>query len=301
MFYPRRFFTHGRGVYRRGFLCRSRFAAAAAAGFFLKPPARLRSCSYCPFLAAGFLWNALYAGLFVKPAAALGDSTASVAAVALGAPEETDYGYQLPVAVKTDGAPDIKTRLYGYGELPVIEAGDALEFTARFRLADTVYGEQTNAYFAKGIFLLAYADGDIAVTDAKTPAAYWPLCAADAAKQLARRIFPDDARDFMAALLLGDQSGVYTDPVLSSSLSAAGAAHVVAVSGMHLSFLVGFLKLLVKKKRRLAAAAIPLILLFMAVVGFRPSLVRAGVMQIFVLSAFLFNARATFSRRCPRR
>jgi hypothetical protein len=42
----------------------------------------------CPFCCR-FLWNALYAGLFVKPAAALGDSTASVAAVALGAPEET--------------------------------------------------------------------------------------------------------------------------------------------------------------------------------------------------------------------
>jgi competence protein ComEC len=92
----------------------------------------------------------------------------------------------------------------------VIEAGDALEFTARFRLADTVYGEQTNAYFAKGIFLLAYADGDIAVTDAKTPAAYWP-CARRTRRSSWRGASSGRCAGLHAALLLGDQSGVYTD------------------------------------------------------------------------------------------
>ena len=80
-----------------------------------------------------------------------------------------------------------------------------------------------------------------------------------------------------------------SDEVLSSALSSAGAAHIIAVSGMHLSFLVGFLNLTIKNKRRLAAAAIPLILLFMAVVGFRASLARAGIMQMFLLAAPLFK------------
>ncbi len=72
-------------------------------------------------------------------------------------------------------------------------------------------------------------------------------------------------------------------------MAAAGVSHIVAVSGMRLSFLVGFVGLVVKKKRRLAACAIPVIVVFMAIVGFRASLARAGVMQIFLLSAPLFK------------
>ncbi len=264
-------------------------AALALSAFFFKKTHRLRIVIICVFLAAGFLWNALYARLYLDPAASLDGVTGTVSAAALGAPEKTDYGFKLPVSVRRNGAPDIKTRLYVFGGLPGIEAGNQLSFTARFKLADTVYSADTDAYFAKGIFLLAYAEGEITVTDAKTPVRFWPARIADASGRMADHIFPGNIQDFMRALLLGDSAGVYSDSVFSSAMSETGASHIVAVSGMHLSFLVGFLNLVIKKKRRLAACAIPLIFIFISFVGFRPSLARAGVMQVFLLAAPLFK------------
>lgn len=266
------------------------FAAAAAAvlalaGLFFRQPSRLRIFIICLSLAVGFLWNTFYANLYLKPASALDGSSAAVSASALSAPEETEYGYKLPVAITQSGAPDIKALLYGFGKAPVIEAGDTLAFTARFKLANAVHGEKTNAYFAKGVFLMAYTDSGVTVTDLKPSIRYLPAYIADLSKRMVHRIFPDNTRDFMCALLLGDSSGVYSNVVLSSAMSSAGTAHIIAVSGMHLSFLVGFLNLIIKNKRRLAAAAIPAIVLFMAVVGFRPSLARAGIMQVFLLTA----------------
>ena len=93
----------------------------------------------------------------------------------------------------------------------------------------------------------------------------------------------------MRALLLGDTTGIAKDPMLSSSLQTTGTSHIVAVSGMNIAFLMGFLSLFIKKKRMLTAVGIPVILLFMAVVGFMPPVVRAGIMQIFLLIAPVFK------------
>ncbi len=264
-------------------------AVLGAAGFLFRSSARQRIVLAGLALAAGFVWTAFYTNVFLKPAETLDGVTETVSAIALSTPENTDYGSKLTVTIKQDGLPDVKTILYVFEALPEINAGNSLTFTARFKLADTVFGEETDGYFSKGIFLTAYAEGGIAITDRHTPLRYFPAYIADRSGQVVDRIFPNGVRGFMRALLLGDTSGVYGDPVLSSSMAAAGASHVVAVSGMHLAFLVGFVKIIVRKKRRLAAVAIPVILLFMAVVGFRPSLARAGIMQIFLLCAPLFK------------
>ena len=138
----------------------------------------------------------------------LDDNTKTVSAVALSAPEHTDYGSKLTVAVQQDGTPNVKTMLYVFEDLPEINAGNSLTFTARFKLADTVFGEETDGYFSKGIYLTAYAEGGIAITDRHTPLRYLPAYIADHSGQVIDRIFPDGVHGFMRALLLGDTSGV---------------------------------------------------------------------------------------------
>ena len=63
----------------------------------------------------------------------------------------------------------------------------------------------------------------------------------------------------------------------------SGVSHIVAVSGMHVSFLVGFMMFFFGKRRKLALLAAPVIVLFMAMVGFTPSVTRAGIMQLLLL------------------
>jgi hypothetical protein len=177
-------------------------AALALAGFVFKPPFRTRLMIAGFALAAGFLWTALYAAVFVRPADVLAGTTQTVSAHALTAPEETDYGFRISVAVCLDGAPTFKTRLYVFGDDPGILPGNTLSFTARFTAADTVYGEETDGYYAKGIYLLAYAEGGVAVTDVRTGPIYWPAYLADLSGRMIGRVFPDDVRGFMYALLL---------------------------------------------------------------------------------------------------
>jgi competence protein ComEC len=58
---------------------------------------------------------------------------------------------------------------------------------------------------------------------------------------------------------------------------------------MNIAFLMSVPSLLTKNRRFLALVGAPLIVLFMAVVGFNPPVVRAGVMQLFLLAAPLFK------------
>ena len=126
-------------------------------------------------------------------------------------------------------------------------------------------------------------------TDASEQLSYFPIRLASDLRRIIDWIFPENTAVLMRALLLGDTTGIAKDPMLSSSLQTTGTSHIVAVSGMNIAFLMGFLSLFINKKRMLTAVGIPVILLFMAVVGFMPPVVRAGIMQIFLLIAPVFK------------
>ena len=87
---------------------------------------------------------------------------------------------------------------------------------------------------------------------------------------------------------MGDRSGI--DTALSSRFSEAGVSHLFAVSGLHCAFLLTLLSLLVGPQRRrlLAAVGIAVLTVYMLMVGLTPSVVRACIMQFFLLLAPLF-------------
>ena len=93
----------------------------------------------------------------------------------------------------------------------------------------------------------------------------------------------------MKALLTGDKREYYADETVSTAMKTAGFSHVVAVSGMHVGFLITALGLVSGSKRRTAILGIPLVFCFMAMVGFTPSVTRAGIMQCMLLSAPLLR------------
>lgn len=102
-------------------------------------------------------------------------------------------------------------------------------------------------------------------------------------------LYPGDAAGFMTALLTGDTS--LLGDGWGTLLSEAGIYHIMAVSGLHCTFLAAMvLALTGKKRRRLAAcAAIPILIFYALLTGARPSVVRACVMLSLVLIAPALN------------
>ena len=68
-------------------------------------------------------------------------------------------------------------------------------------------------------------------------------------------------------------------------MSRAGFMHIVAVSGMHIAFLVSLIQLLFGRTWRSSLLCLMLVWLFVLVTGSSPSAVRAAIMQSFLLTA----------------
>ena len=86
--------------------------------------------------------------------------------------------------------------------------------------------------------------------------------------------------------LLGMKTGLPDD--LNDNLRTVGLVHIVVASGAHLSILVEIAKRLFGKISRFSGLlfSVLFILFFMSMVGFTPSIMRAGIMSILALSAW---------------
>jgi len=104
-------------------------------------------------------------------------------------------------------------------------------------------------------------------------------------KNQMRKIFPRKSVPIISALTLGEKKAISREQV--SEFANTGIIHVMAVSGLHVGFLTTFVWLL------LSILRVPVLLrifitsavlsLFVVVVWFRPSIVRATVMAMLVL------------------
>lgn len=106
-------------------------------------------------------------------------------------------------------------------------------------------------------------------------------------------LLPESSSSLCKAVLLGDKQTLSND--VKDDFSKTGTSFLIVVSGMHLSIITGFALFLIKKtiKNRYAVAAIilALVLSFMAVTGFTPSVVRSGIMLILT-----YCSKAVFRR-----
>ena len=266
-------------------------ACAVALGLTLRGDGRRSALLAALCVALGLLWTQAHYALFITPTLSLAEQTRTVTV------RVTDYprhyaGYTLvPARLATAGLPRAGVSLYEYdGACDAMEPGDEFEAEIRFRSGMQRYGEEIWNYAAKGVYLTGTVRGAPRVTGRWAYGfLYFPKTLAQRVKALVRRDFPADTAPLMTALLTGDKALLYGDTRLSAAMRDAGLMHIVAVSGMHVSFLVGFVQLLFRKKRRAAAVCIPLLLLFMPMAGGTPSVLRAGFMQILLLLAPLLG------------
>ena len=212
----------------------------------------------------------------------LAEQSRTVEATVLDYPEVTGSGCR--VSARVEG---LKCLLYLKGRSD-FEPGARISVNARFRLTE----ERTDSeyFLSVGVPLFGYARTEaVPLRKAGHPWRYLPARLGHALRENAAAAAGSEAAPFLKAILTGDRSELKADTYFYAMLREAGVLHCVAVSGMHLAFLVSFLAVLLGKGKHTALICIPVVLLFMAVAGFSASVVRAGIMQLAVCGAILLD------------
>lgn len=263
---------------------------SALSGLFLRREPRLRCLLI--FIAASVGFGVFYAGyqLHTVPAHSVDGEKLTVSATALDYPERYDDYSRLKVNITSDNAPKLRAYVYVYqenGAIPELVPGDTVEFTAELKASDVKRGEPYDLYTSNGIYLLCYVkDGSVRVTGRSATAfLQLPAVISHRLNEVAAQVFTDDTAAFLKALTTGYRFDLKGEGEVYSSIQQAGIAHVVAVSGMHVAFLVAFLGLILRRKKAVALVSLPIIWLFALVAGLTPSVFRAAVMQSAVLIA----------------
>ena len=236
---------------------------------------------------AAFSWLWIYDHFYLSSARNVDTQTMELTVTA------SDYGFIPSYGEAFDGEVKLNGKTYKvccylqekYG----VEPGDRI--TGTFRLRYTAGGGASDPTYhqGKGIFLLAYSQEAITHEKATMPHwKYYPEFWRHRIQQTIENLFPDDTFAFAKALLLGDTNDFTYAQERSFQLS--GIRHIVAVSGLHVAILFSLLYLFVGHNRFLVPLlGIPMLVVFAAISGFTPSIIRACVMQALISLGMLFQ------------
>ena len=239
-------------------------------------------------LAVSLAYFAGYDHLVRQPIEDRCGAASDFAATVCDWPQATERGAR--VTVELEGYHRARAVLYGEAELLAARPGDTVTGTAQWQSAVHFNSDDVTHFNARGVYALLYGREDVRLSAGDGDALRWlPQRAGKAFREKVAAIW-DDARvsGFLTAELTGDKSAMDDGDYLA--MQETGLAHLFAVSGLHCAFLVTLLALLISRRQRLlCAVTIPLLLFYMVMVGMSPSVVRACIMQIFLLIAPLFR------------
>ncbi|MDR1669591.1 MAG: ComEC/Rec2 family competence protein, partial [Oscillospiraceae bacterium] len=200
------------------------------------------------------------------PVRAYDGKTAELTLEAAGFSGGAPYGKQADVRLN-----GVNGTLYYSGE-QTVEPGDRL--TGRFRITVT---PRSGSHFKATIY------EDFAVTEGSVRLLDRPVLWGRAIKDRIRSLFSGGSATLLTGILTGDRQSFSEE--LNQNLFTAGMTHVAAVSGLHVSMLAGFVALVIRSRKRLFFLTLPLVLAYVAITGFTPSAVRAGIMiTVFIVA-----------------
>ena len=239
-------------------------------------------------LAVSLAYFAGYDHLVRQPIENRCGAASDFAATVCDWPQATERGAK--ITVELEGYHWARAVLYGEAELLAARPGDTVTGTAQWQSAAHFDSDDVTHFNARGVYALLYGREDVRLSAGDGDALRWlPQRAGKAFREKVAAIW-DDPRvsGFLTAELAGDKSAMDDGDYLA--MQETGLAHLFAVSGLHCAFLVTLLALLISRRQRLlCAVTIPLLLFYMVMVGMSPSVVRACIMQIFLLIAPLFR------------
>lgn len=278
------------GVYALGgqwLLLAAIFSLLGVTSWFLKTDNSRRAALVMLGCTIGFCWVFGFDSFYLKDVQCLDGKVVDLSI------EATDYCYETSYGVAGDGKITVNDKEYSLryylSQQYNIQPGDRIAGEFRLRLTSDG-GQDTPTYHrGKGIFLLAYDREKVSHMPAgEIPLIFRPAWLRKQITSLIDATFPADTLGFARALLLGDSSQL--DYETDTDLKLSGIRHVIAVSGLHVSILFSLVYMFCRKRRFLTAMiGIPVLVLFAAVAGFSPSIVRACTMQAVMILAMLLN------------
>lgn len=283
------------------------FAAASAAGLLTFPGAVslwlgallcvysvvsliFRRVNRAAVLALGFsvgiFWCIGYQTLRMDPALLLCGQTELISGVV------ADYSTTTSGGIRVEA--DISIREVETSAVVWLSTEAALSpgdrFTAEAKLSDARQ-DGSYYYWADGIYVLAYGTTPPEIQPAaRRSLRYLPRYISHKLKESLFCCVPADASGYAVALSTGDRSGL--SALEKEHLKTAGIYHALALSGMHLTTLLGTVFLFVRQRRKRAVIGISLSVIFTVITGAPPSMVRACVMQCLVLLAPVLDREA---------
>lgn len=153
--------------------------------------------------------------------------------------------------------------------------------------------DMTDYYSGKGIIGVIYTERYV-ILEKKDHVMYILGRFRERLEDSIYRYFRTDRASFLSAMLLGDKSGLDRNQKLMYQKN--GLAHILAISGMHVSIIaLAFEKLLemlgIGRKYRCAIVMI-LIILYGLMTGFAPPIIRAVIMLVLRYYAFFIKRSA---------
>ena len=236
-------------------------------------------------LAVGLLWSWSYERVKLEPLRAYCGAEQVISAEVSDLPRETAYGCRVEAGLSGG-----RMMLYLNCPPETLSLGDTVTVCAEVVDVSRGSGDSENLYYqSRDISLLGFQRGDMEITPAESlPLGCYPTAAANGIRSHIDKLFPEDTEGFVRALLTGDRSGLSYQT--RNEMSVVGISHIVSVSGMHVSLLVGAIMLLCMKRRRLGAiVSIVVMVFFAAMLGFTPSVTRAVLINTLILLAPLLK------------
>ena len=240
-------------------------------------------------LMVSLLYFSAYRALVRQPVQALCGGEHDFSAAVCDWPEATERGAK--VTIRLHGLLGAKAVYYGDDDLLSLRPGDALSGTAWWNDVAAIGDGDLRQFSSRGVYALLYDRDTLTVQPAPDmPLGYAPQYAAKALRDKLAQLWDDPSvLGFLTAELTGDKSLLPEEDYVA--MQETGLAHIFAVSGLHCAFLVTLLSLLIPPthRRTLCAVASAVLVFYMLLTGLSPSVARACVMQLFLLSAPLFR------------
>lgn len=270
----------------------------ALSAFLFRGRMRTRLIIAALAMALGFGQYWLHYGLTAAKCEVFAGKEVDTTARITDFPDIRDRCVLLSVKITGDELPNVSALIIDYSnEEADFRPGDEIKVKLKLRSVTERFGEQTDSNISKGVYLSGYTSEKIEKTGRWSGSfVYFPKLIGNALHNEIGQLFPEDTAPFMKALLAGYKDDYYGNDKLYASMNVAGLAHVVAVSGMHVAFLVGVLQNILGKNRRSSLICICLVWLFVIMVGSPLSAIRAGIMiSLLMLAPVLgrINDRAT--------
>ena len=240
-------------------------------------------------LMVSLLYFSAYWALVRQPVQALCGGEHDFSAAVCDWPEATERGAK--VTIRLHGLLGAKAVYYGDDDLLSLRPGDALSGTAWWNDVAAIGDGDLRQFSSRGVYALLYDRDTLTLQPAPDmPLGYAPQYAAKALRDKLAQLWDDPSvLGFLTAELTGDKSLLPESDYVA--MQETGLAHIFAVSGLHCAFLVTLLSLLIPPthRRTLCAVASAVLVFYMLLTGLSPSVARACVMQLFLLSAPLFR------------